>query len=129
MPTLRIFISSPGDVIQERRRAELVVDKLARDHRPFFDIQSELWETEPMLASGHFQDNITPPAESDIVVLIVWSRLGTSLPEKTARPLFWPVCGELLISLEKSVIRHTQVFRNCSIAERMTFEGADQNPH
>ncbi|HVA40922.1 MAG TPA: AAA family ATPase, partial [Candidatus Binataceae bacterium] len=85
MPTkLRIFISSPGDVIPERRRAELVIEKLARDYRRFFDIRSDLWETEPMLASGHFQDNITLPADCDIVVLIVWSRLGTALPEKTA---------------------------------------------
>jgi hypothetical protein len=83
--TFRIFISSPGDVIPERRRAELVIDKLARDYKRFFEIQSYLWETEPMLASGHFQDKITPPADCDMVVLIVWSRLGTLLPEKTAR--------------------------------------------
>ena len=85
MATFRIFISSPGDVIPERRRAELVIDKLARDYKRFFEIQSYLWETEPMLASGHFQDKITPPADCDMVVLIVWSRLGTLLPEKTAR--------------------------------------------
>ena len=37
-----------------------------------------------MLASGHFQDAIEPPSTFDIVVLILWSRLGTPLPEKTA---------------------------------------------
>ena len=37
-----------------------------------------------MLASGHFQDSIEPPSAFDIVVLILWSRLGTSLPERTA---------------------------------------------
>ena len=36
-----------------------------------------------MLATGHFQDHITPPADTDIVVLILWSRLGTNLPERT----------------------------------------------
>lgn len=41
-----------------------------------------LWEFEPMLASGHFQDAIVKPSETDIVVLILWSRLGTSLPER-----------------------------------------------
>jgi hypothetical protein len=35
-----------------------------------------------MLASGHFQDAIVKPSETDIVVLILWSRLGTSLPER-----------------------------------------------
>jgi WD40 repeat protein len=80
---LRIFISSPGDVIPERRRAQLVIEKLAKNYARFFAIEPILWEVEPMLASGHFQDQITPPSATDIVVLIVWSRLGTPLPEKT----------------------------------------------
>ena len=33
-----------------------------------------------MLATGRFQDVIEPPSQSDIVVLILWSRLGTPLP-------------------------------------------------
>jgi WD40 repeat protein len=81
---LRIFISSPGDVVPERRRAQLVIEKLAKTYARFFAIEPILWEVEPMLASGHFQDQITPPRETDIVLLIVWSRLGTPLPEKTA---------------------------------------------
>jgi hypothetical protein len=39
-----------------------------------------LWEREPLLASHHFQDLITPPHDTDIVVVILWSRLGTPLP-------------------------------------------------
>jgi WD40 repeat protein len=42
-----------------------------------------MWEFEAMVASGHFQDSIEPPSAFDVVVLIVWSRLGTSLPERT----------------------------------------------
>lgn len=82
--TLRIFISSPGDVQEERLRAHLVVQKLARDYQRFFKIEPYLWEYEPMLASGHFQDAIEPPSQSDIMVLVVYSRLGTPLPERTA---------------------------------------------
>lgn len=82
---LRIFISSPGDVAAERRRAALVIEKLGRDYARFFDIQPYLWETEPMLASGHFQDVIVPPGETDIVVLVLWARLGTPLPEARYR--------------------------------------------
>ena len=78
---LRIFISSPGDVIPERRRAALIIEKLAKDYARFFEIKPYLWETEPMLASGHFQDAILPPGETDIFVLILWGRLGTPLPE------------------------------------------------
>ncbi len=79
---LRIFISSPGDVASERRRAALVIEKLAKDYARFFDIKPYLWETEPMLASGHFQDAIVPPGETEILVLILWARLGTPLPEQ-----------------------------------------------
>jgi tetratricopeptide (TPR) repeat protein len=80
---LRVFISSPGDVPDERLRADLVIDKLAQEYSRFFSIASYRWEHEPMLASGHFQDAIDPPSAFDIVILILWSRLGTPLPEKT----------------------------------------------
>jgi hypothetical protein len=79
----RIFLSSPSDVLEERLRAHLVVQKLARDYARFFSIEPYLWEHEPMLASGHFQDAIEPPSAADIVVLILWSRLGMPLPERT----------------------------------------------
>src|SRR5437899_849411 len=82
---LRIFISSPGDVVPERRRAALVIEKLAKDYARFFDIKPDLWESEPMLASGHFQDAIVAPGKTDIVVLVLWSRLGTPLPESKYR--------------------------------------------
>ena len=38
-----------------------------------------------MLASGHFQDCIVAPSATDIVVIVLWSRLGTPLPERTSR--------------------------------------------
>jgi tetratricopeptide (TPR) repeat protein len=80
---LRIFISSPGDVPDERLRADLVVDKISQDFCRFFTFETYRWEHEPMLASGHFQDAIDPPSSADIVILTLWSRLGTPLPEKT----------------------------------------------
>ena len=80
---LKIFISSPGDVNDERRRAALVISRLKREFARFFDLSAVLWEYEPMLSSGHFQDIIDPPSTADIVVLILWSRLGTPLPAKT----------------------------------------------
>jgi hypothetical protein len=82
-PRLRIFLSSPGDVGEERLRAHLVIEKLARDYQRYFKIEPFLWEYEPQLASKHFQDLVDPPSRFDIVLLFVWSRLGTPLPEKT----------------------------------------------
>ena len=77
---LRIFISSPGDVPDERLRADLVIDKLAQDYSRFFTIDGYRWEHEPMLASGP-QDAVEPPSKFDIVVMILWSQLGTPLPD------------------------------------------------
>src|SRR5215470_5805447 len=82
---LRIFISSPGDVPDERLRADLIIDKLSQDYSRFCTVESYRWEHEAMLASKHFQDAIEPPSAFDIVVLILWSRLGTPLPERTAQ--------------------------------------------
>jgi WD40 repeat protein len=81
---LRVFVSSPADVPEERLRADLIVDKLSQDYSRFFTIESYRWEHEAMLASKHFQDAIEPPSAFGIVVLILWSRLGTPLPEKTS---------------------------------------------
>lgn len=80
---LRVFISSPADVPDERLRADLIVDKLSQDYGRFFTMESYRWEHEAMLASKHFQDVINLPSKFDIVVLILWSRLGTPLPERT----------------------------------------------
>lgn len=51
-----------------------------------------------MLASGHFQDNITPPSASDIFVLIVWSRLGTPLPHETATRAYRGIDGRVPVT-------------------------------
>jgi WD40 repeat protein len=80
---LRVFVSSPGDVKAAREIAALTIERLAQDYARFFSIEPYLWEFEAMLASGHFQDSIEPPSAFDVVVLILWSRLGTLLPERT----------------------------------------------
>jgi hypothetical protein len=79
-PLLRIFISSPSDVNPERLAASRVIERLAREFGNFFTIRAELWEQEPLLATAHFQEQIPKPSEAGIVLVIVWSRLGTNLP-------------------------------------------------
>src|ERR1700722_13103765 len=81
---LRIFVSSPGDVLAAREVAAQVIEKIAQDYARHFAIEPYLWEYEPMLASGHFQDAIDPPSHFDVVILILESRLGTPLPARTA---------------------------------------------
>src|SRR5262245_45685594 len=112
-PQLKVFISSPSDVSVERRRAALVIEKLAKEYGRFFDVMPVLWETEPMLASGHFQDAIVPPAQTDVVVLILWSRLGTPLPERTERQLYRGIDGRAPVTgteweFESALAAHRQ---------------------
>jgi hypothetical protein len=79
---LRVFISSPGDVPDERLRADLIVDKVAQDFSRFFTFESFRWEHEPMLASGHFQDAVDPPSHADIVILSTPEQKCIGLPEQ-----------------------------------------------
>ena len=85
-PRLTIFVSSPGDVAEERLIAKRVLDRLAAEFAPAATIESILWEHEPLLASGTFQTQLIRPAETDIVVCILWSRLGTRLPQQFKHP-------------------------------------------
>ena len=78
--TLRVFISSPADVRPERLIAERVVRRLDQEFALHLDLRAVMWEREPLLASHDFQDLIALPRDTDIVVVILWARLGTVLP-------------------------------------------------
>ena len=78
---IQVFISSPGDVGEERLRAAIVVRRLKREFQWSFDVKAVLWEFETMLAQGHFQDIVEKPSDSEIFVMVLWSRMGTPLPE------------------------------------------------
>lgn len=80
MKPLRIFVSSPMDVSSERTIARRVIDRLAVEYAYFFQIEPVMSELEPMTATQTPQASITPPSETDIVVVLVWARLGTPLP-------------------------------------------------
>jgi hypothetical protein len=85
--TIRVFISSPADVRPERLLAERIVARLDREFGYHVHVEAVLWEREPLVATYHFQDprNIPVPHESDVVVVILWSRLGVRLPEDEFR--------------------------------------------
>jgi CheY-like chemotaxis protein len=82
---LRIFISSPGDVIPERRALRQVIQQL--DDEYGYDVQliPILWEEEPLVASETFQSQIIEPHDTDIYVAILWSRIGSPLPDTIRR--------------------------------------------
>jgi Novel STAND NTPase 1 len=80
---IRVFISSPSDVRSERLIAERLIQRLHVEFSYHFRVEPVLWEREPLVATEHFQASLVPPSETDIVVVILWSRLGVSLPIDT----------------------------------------------
>ncbi|MEZ5940613.1 MAG: AAA family ATPase [Planctomycetaceae bacterium] len=77
---VRIFISSPGDVHDERERARGVVHQLRKTYAGRLKLQAVLWEELPLQADMKFQDGIDvvlTTAPVDIAVFILWSRLGS----------------------------------------------------
>jgi len=83
--TLRIFVSSPGDVVEERTLTKRVLQRLAGEFSGRITLEPIFWEHEPLLATDSFQKQIVRPSETDILVSILWSRLGTRLPVQFTR--------------------------------------------
>ncbi len=85
MTTLRIFISSPGDVGEERTITAKVIDHLNEEMGGHVHLEPIFWEHEPLRATASFQEELPRPSQSDICILILWSRLGTRLPAHITR--------------------------------------------
>ena len=84
--TLRIFISSPGDVPVERDRAADVVARLQEEFVHYAVLEPFFWEDQPARATDTFQSQFPEASAMDIVVGILWARIGTPLPLDKARP-------------------------------------------
>jgi tetratricopeptide (TPR) repeat protein len=89
LPSFKIFLSSPGDVAEERALAEFVFRRLADEIADIAQLSFLIWEHEPLFGHTGFQQQIERPSQSDLVVTILWSRLGTRLPSDYA-----PVKGQ-----------------------------------
>lgn len=83
--TIRIFISSPGDVFEERTLAQRVIERVQAEFTGRAVLEPIFWEHEPLLATDTFQTQISKPSEADVMVAILWSRLGTRLPKDFTR--------------------------------------------
>ena len=94
---VRVFLSSPGDVVDERNLARSFI----KEQLPYlpqfrgrvaFDVVS--WDDPvavvPMLANKTPQESVTlaltRPATCEITIVILWSRMGTPLPDSIRKP-------------------------------------------
>ncbi|MBZ0281043.1 MAG: HEAT repeat domain-containing protein [Anaerolineae bacterium] len=88
---IRIFLSSPSDVAEERAIAIQVIDHLPYDPLLRGKLTAEVvaWDKPgadmPMLATMTPQEAINRglplPSDCDIVLVLFWARMGTPLPE------------------------------------------------
>jgi hypothetical protein len=93
---LRVFLASPGDVSHERGLALGVLEQLPYDPllRGQVTLEAVAWDKPgagtPMLATMTPQAAIAAglpkPSQCDIVVVILWSRMGTPLPADYRKP-------------------------------------------
>ncbi len=106
MERIRIFISSPGDVSDERRRALTVVERLQGEFRGRLSLEPLLWEQEPLLATADFQSQIRSPADFDIFVNIIGGRLGSPLGSQFTRRDGSPYASGTEFEFEVAVASH-----------------------
>jgi len=80
MREIRVFVSSPADVAHERQRAERVIERLNGQYAGVLRLIPIRWERRFYEARASFQAQIPEAASCDLVVGILWSRLGSELP-------------------------------------------------
>jgi hypothetical protein len=95
-PVVRIFLSSPGDVADERKVARELIEGELQKSPSYRDLKLEViaWDDPdariPMLAKESPQESVNNkrprPSTCDIVIVILWARMGTPLPDTICKP-------------------------------------------
>ena len=76
---ISVFISSPSDLELERGTCGRVVRDLNLEYSGKAEIRACSFEKLALGAEADFQSQIESPARCDIVVVMLWSRLGSKL--------------------------------------------------
>ncbi|HNC78295.1 MAG TPA: hypothetical protein PLP92_02130, partial [Rhodocyclaceae bacterium] len=94
--SLRLFLSSPGDVADERQAVRRVLEDLALTPLLRTRVRFDLVAWDDPAAPVPLDATETPqlsvnrykglPRDCDLTVVILWSRLGTPLPSHVTRP-------------------------------------------
>jgi Novel STAND NTPase 1 len=83
--TIKIFLSSPMDVAEERFAAKRVIERLQEQFAYYGHIEAVLSEEKALPATEAPQKHIPAPSDTDIVVVLLWSRLGTPILDEHYR--------------------------------------------
>ena len=93
--TVSVFLSSPGDVDEERRAAREVIEALGAGHLLRDKVRFDIVSSDDDDAAAPMDARDTPqasvnryagrPADCDLTLVILWSRLGTPLPSEIVR--------------------------------------------
>jgi hypothetical protein len=96
MLTLSVFVSSPGDLDEERKAVRRVTTELENSHllRGKVHFRVIAWDdpdaASPMELGVTPQDSVNRyagrPSECDLTLVILWGRIGTRLPPHILRP-------------------------------------------
>jgi len=110
VPQIRVFVSSPGDVNDERKIALEVIEQLP--YRPSFreKVMFRVIAWDKPGAGTVMRATLTPqdainkglptPAECDIVVVLFWSRMGTPFTDQDGKAYQSGTHWELMNALE-----------------------------
>ena len=92
----RIFLASPGDVRDERELARAVIEQIRaeRAFRGRVDLACIAWDqsgAEVAMEAGltpqeAIKRGLPKPSQCDLVIVILWSRIGTPLPADYTKP-------------------------------------------
>ena len=92
--SVRIFVSSPGDVVNERTKVRELLLNLDRTPLLHDRVHLDVVSWDDPYAPAPMDARLTPqqavdrglptPAECDLTVVLLWSRMGTPLTEKKA---------------------------------------------
>ena len=96
MINLKVFVSSPGDVSKEREEVRRVIQDLENSHLVRGKLHFEIIAWDDPHAASPMEGTVTPqesvnrytgrPADCDLTLVILWSRIGTVLPLDVLRP-------------------------------------------
>ena len=78
---LKLFVSSPGDLLPEREAVQRVVARINGDYLGVVHFETIRWEEKSYSARAGFQSQIIEASSCDLVIAMLHQRMGTPLPK------------------------------------------------